>query len=211
MVRELNKCEYFFKSKDLEFKFGVCKETKLPLLIKTAMPACSASFACFFSDPSTKDLSVVRKVYKTFESKVLTVWEDLPKTSDADGIRLRAMETVAHDFRYRATLEADAGRREELFTLAFKTYEYVLLSWCQTGITEVMRSKERFKSKPSLITPVPDMHKFGPIGLRMIAHCFAGAAVCALLGQRSPSLFFSLTSAAVAWNPEEVRVNCALI
>lgn len=205
MVREMHKCKHVFRTKELDFQFGVCEETNLPLLTKTALdfPSAVKSFLGFYSDPSARRLDAVHKIFKKHKSRVLDAWSNLPKQSELDAIKLLAMETVAHDFRYRATIEPDKTERTQLFETAFQIYEFVLLSWCQTGITDILRCKMRMRTKTSHVSAPPDMSKFDQVQLRNISHSFAGLAVCALLGQRSPGLFFSLSTAALAWNPEE--------
>lgn len=203
MVREMYKCEHIFRSLGLSFEFGLCEESKMPVLINTALDFPS-EYLCFFSsDPYSRNLDPIRLSFDLIAHRVLNRWEYLPESGEFNGLQMLAAETVAHEIRYKAMLEPDAVKRRQMCTVAFNIYEFVLLCFRHGGIRHVLQNKDAMRAKPMTFNPVSDLHAYEECFRRGISHCFAGMAMCALVGERSPLLFLGLASAALSWNSEK--------
>ena len=112
------------------------------------------------------------------------------------GTQLSSIETIAHFFRRSAVLEADARKRATFFQRAMTLYTTVVLSFKQPAITLAVSC-----NKTQLCMSYPPGSSVASEDRRRISHCFAGMALCALMGERNPTLFFSYSSAALAWEP----------
>jgi hypothetical protein len=139
-----------------------------------------------------KDLAAASQIFKNFEHHPSAML-------DVKQPQALAIETIAHFFRCSGCTEPDVVKRKTCFERAKLLYTKVLRACCHSSVNAVL-SDTVIKTKIGLVTPVPDIAVFSADGKRRIAHCFAGLALCALFGDRSPIYFCSLASASLAWD-----------
>lgn len=187
MLVEIHKCFHIFRTMGKDYEFGICKTTNLPLLVN-APPEIPSPFVCFYGNPMTSDLSVAHAVFKSIQVDQDKVY---------NGAELSAIETLGHLFRHTAVIKEDPEMRKRFFDRAMTHYKKVVLSFKQKTLNEAVNCN---KSQCCMSYPVPNSLVSNE-DRRRISHCFAGMALCALMGERSPMLFFSYSSAALAWEP----------
>ena len=198
MVREIWKAEHIFRELGNQYQFSISGASKLPLLTSSPLhiPA-DRDFVCLFGPVLGRDLSVLALMYVPLEARALSMQPDPSEPFEA--LEHLCVETMAHFFRQRATVEPDVGQRQRLFDKAFALYRSVLYSCKHPSLTAVVQDLRSVGEKIRLVCPVPDLPRFSAEGRRLIAHCFAGMALCALMGQQNPVLYASLSSASVGW------------
>ena len=189
ILAEVYKCMHVFRKMDKSYEFALSNATNLPLLVNAPVEIPRGSpFVCFYGNPMARDLAIANCMFNEIQST---------HQKEFSGMQLSAIETVAHFFRHSAILEADVGEKECFFARAMTLYKTVVLSFRQKTITGAVAS-----SKTQLCMSYPPPDNFVAVeDRRRISHCFAGMALCALMGERSPMLFFSYSSAALAWEP----------
>jgi len=187
IIAEVHKCLHIFRNMKKEYGFGLCKTTNLPLLVNAA-PEIRSPFVCFYGNPLTCDLTVAHSVFKSVQVKQDAVYNDT---------ELSAIETIGHLFRYTAVLNEDPETRKKLFDRAMKHYKTVALSFKQKLINDAVNCN---KSECCMFYPMPNT-LISNEDRRRLSHCFAGMALCALMGERAPMVFFSYSSAAISWEP----------
>ena len=189
MLVEINKCYHIFQTLGKTYTFALANATNLPLLVDapTELPL-DHSFVCFFGNPMTRDLSVAQAVFKASQAH---------HNKELNDTQLSAVETIGHLFRHTAVLKEDLDLRNMFFEQAMKHYKKVVLSFKQKTINDAVNCN---RSQLCMSYPAPS-NLISNEDRRRISHCFAGMALCALMGERSPTLFFSHCSAALAWEP----------
>ena len=203
ILREVWKAEHIFREAGRKYEFAVSAASKLPLLIGAPLhiPA-DKDFVCLFGLPVDKDLSRVQSQFIHVEQRALKLKPNPTPSEQFNQQECLCIETMAHFYRQRAVLDGRADVRRQLFDKAFTLYRSVLYACSHSSLTSLVGDIVSMGKKITLVSPVPDLHKFSTEGRRRIAHCFAGMALCALMGTGNPVLFFGLSSAASGWEPE---------
>jgi hypothetical protein len=212
---EIYKCQHIFRSLGIQFTFGMGEHSKIPLPIISPLVFSSASRKVlnFLDLPSSKIMGPVQSLFDKIPSyRVKERWEKRPMHSEFNLAQIMAAESVAHNLRHQAILELDMEKRRNICAASIEIYEFALLCCQHDGVANMLCSiRSSTKEKCSLISPVVDLQCIEPVKRRLISHCFAGMAVCALTGLRSPVRFFVLTSAALSFDAEHVLESAALL
>ena len=200
LLREMWKAEHIFRELGNQYQFSISTASNLPLLVSSPLHIPEdRDFLCLFGCALNKDLSIVQHLYSCLEQRALSM---KPNTADLfNQQECLCVETMAHFFRQRATVEPNANLRRQLFDKAYKLYRCVIYTCSHSSLTAIVEDVKSMSKKISLVCPVPDMHRFSSEGRRRVAHCLAGMALCSLMGCRDPMLCFGLSSAAVMWEP----------
>ena len=198
IVREIWKAQHIFRELGSDYRFSISQATALPLLVSSPLhiPA-DRDFVCLFGPVLSKDLSRLQPLYARLEARALAMQPD--PSDPFDQQELFCVETMAHFFRQRATVEPEARLRRQLFDKAFALYRSALYACKHSSLTAILRDMGSMGEKITLVSPVPDIARFSTDGRRIGAHCFAGMALCALMGQKNPIFYAGLASAAVGW------------
>jgi hypothetical protein len=187
ILAEVHKCFHIFQGRT--YQFALSDATHLPLLVDAPVELpYDSPFVCFYGNPMTRNLTVAHGLFEAIQ---------LNNYRCFSGIQLSAIETIGHFFRHSAVLEADSKKRKVDFKRAMTLYTNVVQSYGQKSIRDAVQC-----NKAQLCMTYPEPNNVVPSDdRRRISHCFAGMALCALMGERSPTLFFSYSSAALAWEP----------
>ena len=186
-----------FRALSFDIRFGIVSESRLPIIL--ACPSIdipqSSPYLSVYGTPS--DVSYATSVYKTMKDRLLT-FKDKPATSDEfRDFHFLSCETMGHAIRYSACLERESGKRKSMFNEAYGIYEGVLLATCHTSLIHMLGDIRKGPSKAILFQPIPDLNQLNPDWRRMMSHCFAGMALCSLLGLSDHKRYVSLVSASI--------------
>jgi hypothetical protein len=188
-----------FRVLDFDIRFGIVSETKLAFIMQTKQTDIpkKSPYLCFYSRPDEKDISYASSIYDTVKIRLLT-FKDLPARSDEFNTeRFLSCETMAHKMRFNACFEKDAGKRKILFEEAYSVYEGVLLATCHSSIMSILADIRKKPKKSILFQPNSDLDDFNQEWRRFMSHCFAGMAICSLLGSTDHKRYVSLVSASL--------------
>jgi hypothetical protein len=209
---DLSAASRIFERINMDIQFGVVPQTGVPLVVKAPLEIPEeASFVCFYGAPWKKDLAGMHSVFAPIERRVLSLMESPARHDDFTGQQMLSIESSGHALRCAAAFETDGDKRSIMLSKAYKIYEGFLLATCHSSLKCIVETMRRDLTKVTLFQPVSDMSKIPDAGRRMISHCLAGMAMCALVGSWSAIKFASLVSAAVVWEQERpLELACTL-
>ena len=203
---------HLFRATGYEIRFGVISETNLPIIMDAPLhiPA-NSPFVCLLS-PLGKDMSVSRSIFSQIEARILSLAEHPAASDEFDDPQLLAAESIAHTTRLVACHEPDPERRERGFKLAYDIYEGVVLALCHSAYNDSVLSLRKGLRKVHLMHPNAEMDMFTPQGRRRPSHCFAGMALCVLMGEGCLIKYVSLVSMSVclASTQHALQLACVL-
>lgn len=185
---ELEKISHIFTEKRFSARFGISSASKLPILMQgTTVQVSEPNKLCFYGFPVGE----------------ITLSQVSNTPGDYSVRDIQCMETAAHMKRLEACLIANATQRKALFRAAHDAYEATIhafgISSMSTMASEIM--KNNHETKVTMLTPSSDVGQYSKKVRRIVGHCFAGIALCLLMGRRDPMLFFKASSAALCWDP----------
>ena len=183
VAEEILKVEHLFNLLGHKYEFMISKKSKLPVLVIAPQESIGLFAPCITWSTEVEHL------YTQLNLPTLRA-NDVPQA-----------ELVAHALRSSALHKANADRRTELFGRAYVLYRAILLQHAHSSLTAILNDETKLGQKIRLFSPVPDLHRVPAIVRRLISHCLGGMALCALMGQRNPIAFLSLTSIAIGWEP----------
>ena len=188
---------HIFRATGYEIRFGVVSETHLPVIISAPLhiPA-NSPFVCLLSSLG-KDMSIPRAIFSKIQTRILSLGELPAKHDEFDDPQLLAAESIAHVTRLAACYEVDTERRKREFERAFAIYEGVVLALCHSSYNDSVLSLRKGLRKVHLMHPNAEMDLFTPQGRRRPSHCFAGMALCVLMGEGCLIKYVSLVSMSV--------------
>ena len=186
ILDEFHKAEHIFNELGRAYQFGISEESNLPMLA-TSPDDSVGVFTSFARDPLPNIMEELARL------------EALPMLQADD---LQTAEVLAHGIRSFALLVASPTDRAALFGRANALYRSILVACPHPSLLAVIDDARTMSRKFVVVSPVPDMLSIPAVIRRLVAHCLAGMALCALMGQSNPSLCFGFASAAVSWEPE---------
>ena len=139
--------------------------------------------------------------YPSADIKLANVPKEAP--GDYSMYDIQCMETAAHKKRLDACMTANAAQRQALFHAAYDAYEAAIRAFGISSMATMMSeiTKNNHDAKVTMLTPSSDVGRHSKEVRRIVSHCFAGIALCLLMGRRDPMLFFKASSAALCWDP----------
>jgi hypothetical protein len=188
---------HIFKATGYEIQLGVVTETNLPVIINGPLqiPA-DSPFVCLLS-PQGKDMSIARKIFSKIRTRILSLGEHPADPDDFEDLHLLSAESVAHTTRIAACHEPNPDRRQREFKKAYDIYEGVIFTLHHQAYTNTLLSIRKGLKKATFVHPNAEMDTFTPQAKRLLSHCFAGMALCALMGEGSLIKYVSLVSISV--------------
>ena len=207
IIREIFHVEHIFRTLGVKYEFVISDCSKLPLLISAPVKIPKESmFVCLFGNTADKDLTAVQNMFKSLGPRAMRSKPDAPELFEPH--ESLCIETMAHHFRQCAMMEPEPKMRRVLFAQAYALYRSVLYACAHPSVTSVAEDVKAMSKRILVVAPVANLESFSPDRRRSNAHCFAGMALCALMGKKNPVLFFGLSSAALAWEYELGLANC---
>jgi hypothetical protein len=208
---DLYRYTHIFRVIGYEVKFGIISETNTPLIINAPLHIPSNSpFICLLSPPG-KDMSISRGIFAKIQARILSLGE-LPALCDEfDNHQLLAAESIAHTSRLDAGHELDPERRKRKFKVAYDIYEGVIFALAHSSYTAAILSMRKGLKKITLTHPNAEILIFSPEGRRRFSHCFAGMAICVLMGEGCVIKYVSLVSMSVCLASTEHALQLACV
>lgn len=187
-----------FRSIDFKIRFGIVSETKLPLIMHAPVeiPRENA-FVCLYGCPWKKDMTPAFKIFSEVKDRLLS-FVDVPARQDEfNAFQFVASESIGHSMRCCACFETNTSKRKKLLDEAYQVYEGLICATCHSSLISMVHNLRKQLKKAILFQPIPDLDKIPPEWRRMLSHCFAGMALCSMMGDRCPNLSLSLVSASL--------------
>jgi hypothetical protein len=194
----LHNYSHIFRSLNFEIRFGIISETCVPIIVnsKLAIPEASP-YVCLFGSPWKRDMSGVCRLFNGIEKRLLSLITTPAHHEDFEWPQLLTSESTGHVLRCVACFELDPVKRKQTFEKAYAVYEGIILALCHSSLTFVVKAVRKGSKQATLFQPFAEMESFSADSRRLISNCFAGMAICSLIGEGCPIKFVSLVSAAV--------------
>ena len=212
MGKDLYNFAHIFRSTGFDVRFGMVIETNLPVILAAPLDIpIESPFVCFFGSPREKDMSRVQGIFSGIKDRLLSLNHSPPSPTEFDMPQLLASESVGHALRCAATFEADPVKQRRVFDKAYSIYEGVIFALCHSSLTPVVKAIRKGPKKIILYQPFAELSILSPDGRRLMSHCLAGMALCALMGEGSFIKYVSLVSMSACMEARRpVQLACVL-
>ena len=189
---------HIFRSLDFDIRFGINSDTGVPVIFKSQLEIPETSpFVCLFGSPWNKNMSKVRGLFTAIEERILSLRKTPASHDEFNLTQLLTCESAGHVSRCAACFEKDPAKRKQMFEKAYDIYEGVILALCHSSLTFAVKSLRNGSKQVMLFQPFAEMESFSADSRRLVSNCFAGMAICSLIGDGCQIKFVSLVSAAV--------------
>jgi hypothetical protein len=170
-------------------------------------------FSCVYGSAAVADPAIQSK-FSLMKSRLLSLRDTPAHANEFSFTKLLVCETMGHFTRRAACFESDVALREQKFEEAYSIYEGVILSLCHSSLNESVLDVRKNPKKAIIFQPFEGLDTFTADARRLISHCFAGMAICVLVGELSVVKYISLSSEAVcmeATHPLELACTLRML
>jgi hypothetical protein len=200
---------HVFRTLEFDIEFSVTKAARL--LVITRAPehfSPGISDLGFFGNPCGRDWSAASLEYNRVKDRLFSLGETPAVPDEFSKAQILACEAIGHVLRGNACFEENEAARRALFDKAIGVYEGVIRS-CRHPVFIKYMGRIAVPGKAGMIlrrfeqSMHPDMR-------RVIAHSFAGIALCHLLGAECGQRFVSFMSASVSVSADPLILAATL-
>jgi hypothetical protein len=201
---------HVFRTLEFDIEFSVTEAARLPVITRAPEHfSPGSSKLCFFGNPCGRDWSAASLEYNRVKDRLFSLGETPAVPDEFSKAQILACEAIGHVLRTKACFEENEAARRALFDKAIGVYEGVIRSCRHPVFIEYLR-RIAVPGKTGMINACRFEQSMHPSVRRVIAHSFAGIALCHLLGAECGQRFVSFMSASVSVSADPLILAATL-